>query len=125
MNKDDSYWLRVAYLAFATIVAYTTWKASGTLGVNTGWADRFEDWYPTVAGIGSVLIAAGATYYLAHSRERHDYFLAAISELRKVEWPTALDTRRMSTVVIIVVGIFAVILAVFDFIWAKIFALLI
>lgn len=124
MNKDDSYWLRVAYLAFALLVAFTTWKAAGTLGVNTGWSDRFEDWYPTASAVASVVIAIGATFYLVSSKDRQEYFLAAIGELRKVQWPTALDTRRMTTVVVIVVGIFAVILAIFDFIWAKIFALL-
>ncbi len=124
MNKDDSYWLRVSYVIFAAIVGYTAWKAFGTLGVQTGWMDRFDEWYGTAAGIGAVLVAAAATWFLASNKDRHEYFLASIGELRKVSWPSILDTRRMTTVVVIVVGIFAVILAIFDFIWAKIFGLL-
>jgi preprotein translocase SecE subunit len=124
MNKDDAYWLRVCYVVFGAIVAFTAWKATGTLGVQTGWADRFDEWYPTAAALASVLIAVGATYYLFADKERHEYFLSALGELRKVSWPSILDTRRMTTVVCIVVGIFAVILSIFDLIWAKIFGLL-
>ncbi|RYZ76406.1 MAG: preprotein translocase subunit SecE [Proteobacteria bacterium] len=124
MNKDDTYWLRVCYVVFAAIVGYTAWKAIGTLGVQTGWVDRFDDWYGTAAGIGAVVLALLGTWLLIRDRERNDYFLQAIGELRKVSWPSMLDTRRMTTVVVIVVGIFAVILAIFDLIWGKIFGLL-
>lgn len=124
MNKDDSYWLRVCYVIFAAIVGYTAWKAVGTLGVQTGWSDRFDEWYGTAAGVAAVLIAAAGTWFLAHKKERHDFFLASVGELRKVTWPSVIDTRHMTTVVCIVVGIFAVILAAYDLIWAKIFGFL-
>ena len=124
MNKDDSYWLKVAYLVFAALVAFTAWKATGTLGVQTGWSDRFDEWYPIASGVSAIVIALGATYALVYKKERQEYFLAAIGELGKVSWPTVLDTRRMTTVVVIVVGIFAVILSIFDFIWGRIFAIL-
>jgi len=42
-----------------------------------------------------------------------------------VTWPSMPDTRRMTLIVCVVVGIFAVILAVFDLVWAKILGLLI
>jgi preprotein translocase SecE subunit len=125
MNKDDSYWLKVSYVIFAAIVGFTAWKATGTIGVQTGWADRYDDWYPLAASIFTVLVAVGATAYLVSNKQRTEYFLAAIGEVRKVSFPSAVDTRRMTTVVCIVVGIFAVILSIFDFIWAKIFALII
>lgn len=124
MNKDDAYWLRVCYVVFGAIVAYTAWKATGTIGVQTGWAERFDDWYPTAAGVFAVIVALGTTYYVFGEKERHDYFLSSLGELRKVVWPTVIETRHMTTVVCIVVGIFAVILSVFDLIWAKIFGLL-
>jgi len=124
MNKDDAYWLRVCYIVFGAIVAFTAWKATGTIGVQTGWAERFDTWYPTVAVIFAVAVALGSSYYLFGNKERHEYFLSALGELRKVSWPTVLDTRRMTTVVAIVVAIFAVILAAFDLIWAKIFGFL-
>jgi preprotein translocase subunit SecE len=66
-----------------------------------------------------------AAFYLGSNKERHEYFLAAIGELRKVTWPSMPDTRRMTLIVCVVVGIFAVILAIFDFVWAKMLGLLI
>jgi len=125
MNKDDSYWLKLAYVAFAALTAFTLFKAFGTLGVQTGWADRFDEWYQPVATTASILLGIGAALYLRSKKERDEYFLAAIGELRKVTWPSMPDTRRMTLIVCIVVGVFAIILAVFDFIWARIFGLLI
>jgi preprotein translocase SecE subunit len=124
MNKDDSYWLKLAYVAFAVLTAYTVFKAFGTLGVQTGWSDRFDAWYQPAATFGSMAIGLLAAYFLMANKSRDEYFLAAIGELRKVSWPSMPDTRRMTLIVCAVVGVFAVILAIFDFIWAKIFGLL-
>jgi preprotein translocase SecE subunit len=124
MNKDDSYWLKLAYVAFAALVALAFYKAFGTLGVQVGWADRF-DWYQPVTTAASLALGIAAAFYLSSNKERHEYFLAAIGELRKVTWPSMPDTRRMTVIVCVVVGIFAVILAIFDFIWAKFLGLLI
>ncbi len=124
MNKDDSYWLKVAYVIFAVLVGLMVWKASVTLGVQTGWSDRYDTVYHTSATVLSVALGLLSVWILARDKERHEYFLASIGELRKVTWPSLPDTRRMTVIVCIVVGIFAVILAVFDLIWAKVFALL-
>jgi preprotein translocase subunit SecE len=124
MNKDDSYWLKLAYVAFAALVALAFYKAFGTLGVQAGWLDRF-DWYQPVTTAASLALGVAAAFYLGSNKERHEYFLAAIGELRKVTWPSMPDTRRMTVIVCVVVGIFAVILAIFDFIWAKMLGLLI
>ena len=124
MNKDDSYWLKLAYVAFAALVALAIYKAFGTAGVQTGWTDRF-DWYQPVTTAASLALGVGAAFLLASNKDRHEYFLAAIGELRKVTWPSMPDTRRMTVIVCVVVGIFAVILAIFDFIWAKVLGLLI
>ncbi|MCX6129056.1 MAG: preprotein translocase subunit SecE [Proteobacteria bacterium] len=125
MNKDDSYWLKLAYAAFAVLVAFTMYKAFGTLGVQTGWSDRYDEWYQPASTFGSFVVAGLVTWYLAADKARHEYFLAVLGELRKVNWPSMLDTRKMTLIVCVVVGVFAVILAIFDFIWAKIFGLLI
>ncbi len=124
MNKDDSYWLKLAYVAFGALVALALYKAFGTVGVQTGWTDRF-DWYQPVATAASLALGVAAAFYLGSNKDRHEYFLAAIGELRKVTWPSMPDTRRMTMIVVVVVGIFAVILAIFDFIWAKCLGLLI
>ncbi len=124
MNKDDSYWLKLAYVAFAALTALTAYKAFGTLGVQTGWADRFDEWYQPASTGGSIVVGLLSAFLLMSNKGRHEYFLAAIGELRKVAWPSMPDTRRMTMIVCLVVGVFAVILAIFDFVWAKIFGLL-
>jgi preprotein translocase subunit SecE len=124
MSKDDAYWLRLAYVIFTVLVALTAYKALGTLGVQTGWADRFDEYYQPASTFAGIIIGVVFTWLLVRNKERGDYFLAAIGELRKVTWPSLPDTRRMTLIVCVVVGIFAVILAVFDFVWAKIFGLL-
>jgi preprotein translocase subunit SecE len=124
MNKDDSYWLKLAYVTFAALVALAFYKAFGTAGVQTGWTDQL-DWYQPASTAASLALGVAAGFLLASNKDRHEYFLAAIGELRKVTWPSMSDTRRMTMIVCVVVGIFAVILAIFDFIWAKFLGLLI
>lgn len=120
MSKDDATWLRIAYVVFAGIIAFTLWKASETVGVQTGWVDRYSEFYAPVSSLLSVVLGALIVVWMAREKERHEYFLAAIGELRKVSWPSMPDTRRMTIVVCVVVGIFALILALFDFTWARI-----
>ncbi|MFW7377936.1 MAG: preprotein translocase subunit SecE [Oligoflexus sp.] len=124
MTKDDATWLRIAYVVFAGLVAFTLWRAADTVGVQTGWADRYNELYAPVSSLLALVLAAVITLLVGKQKERHDYFLAAIGELRKVSWPSMPDTRRMTIVVCVVVGVFAVILALFDLIWAKVLGLL-
>lgn len=124
MNKDDAFYLRLAYLAFICIVAFTLYKAFGTLGVQTGLSERYDEIYsPSSIGL-SILLGLVGMYWLRSDRDRHDYFLASIGEIRKVTWPSFPDTKRMTIVVCVVVAVFAVILAAFDFIWAELLALM-
>lgn len=125
MQKDDSYWLKVAYVAFTALVFYVSTKAITTLGIQTGWIDRYDSIFKFLTTGGSVVIAMLSIFLLARDKKRHEYFLASIGELRKVSWPSINDTRKMTLIVCVVVGVFAVILAVFDLIWAKALGILI
>lgn len=124
MSKDDATWLNVAYVAFLALSGYVGYKAVQTLGLQMGWLERF-DWYAYVSTLAGVVIGVLATWYLRADGERHEYFLSAIGELRKVNWPTWADTKRMTLVVCVVVGIFAVIVSIFDIIWARVLKVLI
>jgi len=125
MTKDDSTWLNVAYGVFALCVAFVAWKTLQTAGVRLGWLERFDTWFPTASAVGSAIVGGAAAFYLRSDRERHDYFLSSIGEMRKVAWPSVDDTKRMTLIVCVVVFIFAVILAVFDYAWAHALKLLI
>ena len=124
MSKDDATWLSVAYVVFLLLTAFVAYRALETVGIQTGWIERFE-WFNYAATVISVLVGVGITLGLRSSAERNEYFLSSITELRKVTWPSWADTKRMTIVVCVVVGIFAVIVGVFDLIWAKALKLLI
>lgn len=119
MGKDDATWLNIAYAAFAIIIAYVGYEAIFSLGVETGWTERYDEWFPIANAIGALVVGAGSTYWLRSSLPRREYHEASIGEIRKVTWPSGEDTKRMTIIVAVVVAIFAVILAVFDIIWSK------
>ena len=123
MQKDDATWLKISYVVFALIVGYTTTKAMGTVGIQTGWSQRY-DWFPIASMAFSILVGVLGTWYLSNDKDRAEYFLSSIGEVRRVTWPSFIDTRRMTIVVCVVVGVFAAILAVFDFLWAEILKVL-
>lgn len=48
-----------------------------------------------------------------------------IGELRKVSWPTYADAKRLTTIVLAVMAIMAVLLGILDFVFSSLIALLI
>ena len=124
MKKDDTFYLRFCYAAFGLIIFYICTKLLETVGVRTGLSERFYEWFPIASTILSVFIGVYAIWELRRDKGRHEYFLSSIGELRKVSWPTIVDTRRMTVIVCVVVGIFAVILSIFDFVWGELLGLI-
>jgi preprotein translocase subunit SecE len=123
MSKDDNTWLNVAYICFALLIAYVAFKAIEMAGIQSAWIERYE-WYYPAAQLGSLVIGALTTFWVRRDKNRNEYLLSSITELRKVTWPTWSDTKRMTLVVCVVVGIFAVILSIFDFAWARVLKVL-
>lgn len=120
MGKDDATWLNISYLILAGIFAYVGYKALYTVGLQLGWAERFDSWYPVFTRVVALAVGGLGVLWVRSSEERREYHLAAIGEIRKVTWPTIPDTKRMTLVVVVVVAIFAAILAVFDIAWSKV-----
>ncbi|MGE0175163.1 MAG: preprotein translocase subunit SecE [Oligoflexales bacterium] len=120
MGKDDATWLKICYVLATILFAYTVWKAVGTIGLYTGISEKHVETFPVAASVVSIVIGLGITWSLQKDQSRNDYFLASIGELRKVTWPSMIDTRRMTIVVCVVVGIFSVILGVFDTVWGRV-----
>lgn len=118
MEKDDSFWLNICYLLFGLLVGYVMWHAIITVGIQTGWGERYDEWYAPMGYAVATLSGIGAAVFLRSSPDRNDYFLSAIGELRKVSWPSMEDTRRMTIIVCVVVAIFAAIMTVFDMGWS-------
>jgi preprotein translocase subunit SecE len=124
MSKDDATWLNVAYIAFGALAAFFSFKAVELVGIQTNWAEYFE-WYNLVATVIGIILGVVFTLVLRSDKDRHEYFLSAIAELRKVSWPSWNDVKRMTMIVCVVVAIFAVIVSVFDIFWARTLNLLI
>ena len=120
MSKDDATWLNICYSFTVLILSYIVYQAMFSIGVQLSWTERYDEWFPLVSTLFSIGCGLGLTYLLQKSPERREYHLSAITEIRKVAWPSADDTKKMTWVVVIVVAIFAVILAVFDIFWSKV-----
>jgi preprotein translocase subunit SecE len=119
MSKDDATWLNICYIAFGGVVAYVCFKAILTLGLQTGWSERYDEWYPMLNNMMGLILGAGGAWWMQSSVDRREYHLATLGELRKVIWPGPEDIKKMTWIVAIVVAIFAVILAVFDILCSK------
>jgi preprotein translocase subunit SecE len=117
MEKDDGFWLAVAYVAFGAVAIFFWWNLVQTVGIQTGWFERYQ-WFQTANHASSLVLGGLSLWLLRRNKERNEYFLDAIGELRKVAWPSSADTKRLTMVVCVVVGIFSCILMVFDIVWA-------
>lgn len=53
------------------------------------------------------------------------YFRETSAELRKVTWPTRLEARRLTTVVVVVVALTSVALGLFDFAFARLIGIVV
>ncbi len=119
MGKDDATWMKICYVAFAIIVTYVAYKLFETLGVQFGWGERYE-WFPVAHNVASIVVGAGTALWVYSDKDRREYHLAAVGEVRKVVWPKVPDVKKMTLIVVIVVSIFAVILTIFDVAWSKV-----
>ena len=124
MSKDDATWLSYCYLFIGILSAFVIHKAIYTAGVQFNWLERYDEWFPTANSAISIVFGILSVVWLRSSSERHQYYLLTVGEIRKVAWPSLPDTKKMTIIVVIVVAIFAVILSVFDTVWASIFRLL-
>ena len=124
MTKDDKTWLDICYVCFALIMGYVGLQAMETLGIQSGWADRYDEWYELASNVIAIGFGISSSLWLRSSPERREYHLASVGEVKKVTWPSIPDTKRMTIVVVIVVAIFSVILGVFDLGWSEVLQLI-
>jgi preprotein translocase SecE subunit len=117
MEKDDATLLTYCHFALAGLLFYVFRQAFLSVGLQSGLSDKYSQW-----GLAGVVLAiafgVGATWYTRSRGDWREYHLGTIAELRKVKWPTFVDTKKMTGIVVIVVGIFAVIVAAFDYVWS-------
>jgi preprotein translocase SecE subunit len=124
MQKDDATWLRTALSVWACLTAFVFWKLFLFVGLKFGWVERFEAGFQVGSLITSIICGIVVTFMIGQDKERHDYLLASVGELRKVHWPDWENTKKLTIIVCVVVAIMSAILTVFDMAWTKILKLL-
>ena len=117
MSKSDATWLRYCYVALGAIATYVFYQAIYTVGVQTMWIERYDEYFPALNSVLSVVLGAGSILFYIKDEKRREYHLTVIGEVKRVKWPTLENTKKMTLVVVVVVAIFAVILALFDSVW--------
>jgi preprotein translocase subunit SecE len=88
------------------------WIASGCAWI----AEKpgFYLWFPTLF----LAAAAWAAYRLVNVPGIADFLIAVEAEMNKVSWPTRTELFRASLVVLFMIFSLAIILAVYDYLWA-------
>lgn len=118
MIKDDNYWVNVAYICFFLVGFYVGYQLIQAVGITTGWVEKYQQWYPIVTTVGGAMLGAWAVWLYVSKPGRKEHHTSVVAELRKVSWPGAAETKQMTWVVVIVVGIFAMLLGAFDLGWS-------
>ena len=81
-----------------------------------------EDWtLATLIGFG---VAGGLALFAWNNERTRGVSLEVATELKKVTWPSMRETRAATVAVVVATFIAAVILGLFDFVWARLSALI-
>jgi len=116
--KDDGYWVNVVYLCWFLLAFYLGYEIIQTIGIFSGWMERYVGWYKIAATVGGCVGGAFFVWRYVSKPGRREYHEEVIAELRKVTWPTWPDTKRMTWIVVLVVAFFSVVLGLFDLGWS-------
>ncbi len=90
------------------VFSYARWNDPAVFG---------EDW--TLTSILGFAVAAAAAIVTWRTPKANATSLEIAGELKKVTWPTMRETRAATVAVVIATFAAAVVLGVFDFVWAR------
>ncbi len=76
-----------------------------------------------LAGYACYAIAAGAALATWRNQRAQAVSLEVAGELKKVTWPSFRETRAATVAVVVATFVAAVVLGLFDFVWARLSAL--
>ena len=97
---------------FGLVFSYARWSDPAVFG---------EDWtLTTVLGYAIAIVAAVVAW---RTPRASTVALEIANELKKVTWPTLRETRAATVAVVIATFAAAIILGVFDYVWARLSSL--
>jgi preprotein translocase subunit SecE len=108
-----------AYLTFGVLLWATLSKILAALAFAVD-APDFEILGSqfTLTTLLGLAIAAGSSFVAFKNEKVYGFSAEVVSELKKVTWPTKEETRTATIVVIVTTVVIAMILGVFDAVWA-------
>jgi len=107
-------WVYLSFGMFALLAVYLFSKMSAGFIDLAGFEDPIGGAVPLSTIIG--IVAGVVTYIVFMKHPRAEEFgMEVVKEIKKVTWPTVLETRAATIVVIILVLIISAILGFFDF----------
>jgi preprotein translocase subunit SecE len=115
----------IFYVFAALVLGIFLEKVLGILFTYSRWNDFpvfGEDW--TLTTVVGYAIAAAAAVVAWRTPKAHAVSNEIAQELKKVTWPTLRETRAATVAVVVATFVAAALLGVFDFVWARISALI-
>lgn len=109
------------YLVVGLIAAITVARMINTLAVAAGIGDAaLLGNNVHLSDVIGFVVAGAAAFWAYRNPAVHEWSLDVINELRKVTWPSRKETQTATVVVIVATLLAAVVLGIFDQMWALI-----
>ncbi len=109
----------ISYFLFAVLIGMFLTEILRMAWDWAGWVDTRivgEEW--TLTSLIGFVVSFGAAIAIWMRKDARDVSLEIVSELRKVTWPRAQETKAATIAVLVCTAVVAVILGVFDLTWA-------
>jgi preprotein translocase subunit SecE len=123
---DPKRLVAVFYVFAAAVLGIFLEKLLGIAFSYARWNDRQllgELTVSDLAGYACYLVAAGAALATWRHQRAHAVSLEVAGELKKVTWPSLRETRAATVAVVVATFVAALVLGLFDFVWARLSAL--
>ncbi len=123
---DPKRLVAIFYVFAAIVLGIFLEKVLGIAFSYARWNDRqlFGDFTVSdVAGYACYAVAAAAALVAWRNARAQAVSLEVAGELKKVTWPSLRETRAATVAVVIATFAAAIILGVFDYVWAKLSSL--
>jgi preprotein translocase subunit SecE len=105
---------QVTFAAVAIVIALGLFRLSTVLRTwDNATLGLFHLWFPGVL----LMLGLWAAYRIVNVPAFADFLIAVEAEMNKVSWPTRSELVRSSTVVLILIVVFAIAMSVFDVFW--------